>query len=110
MGGRCVWSSPSGYIGRKPIYMVYLGVGIVLYVILATLGSTATWVFVLTAAIIISFYGGGVATVPAHLRDLFGTHQVGALHGPPLTAGSAARGGRPVLLNEIGRAAGGGRG
>src|SRR3712207_9436459 len=65
MGGRCVWSSPSGYIGRKPIYMVYLGVGIVLYIILATLGSTATWIFVLTAAVIISFYGGGLSPGPA---------------------------------------------
>src|SRR3712207_4057159 len=68
MGGRFVWSSTSDYIGRKPIYMVYLGVGIVLYVILATLGSTATWIFVLTAAIIISFYGGGLAPVPPLLR------------------------------------------
>ncbi|HEX2577639.1 MAG TPA: OFA family MFS transporter, partial [Aquihabitans sp.] len=73
MAGRFVWSSTSDYIGRKPIYMVYLGVGIVLYVVLATLGSSATWIFVLTAAIIISFYGGGFATVPAYLRDLFGT-------------------------------------
>ncbi|MGZ4645565.1 MAG: OFA family MFS transporter, partial [Blastococcus sp.] len=70
MGGRCVWSTTSDYIGRKPIYMVYLGVGIVLYVVLATLGSTATWIFVLTAAIIISFYGGGFSTAPAYLRDL----------------------------------------
>src|SRR5918997_1540434 len=90
MAGRFVWSSTSDFIGRKPIYMVYLGVGMVLYVILAILGSTATWIFVLTAAIIISFYGGGVATVPAHLRGLFGTHQVGAIHGRLLTAWGAA--------------------
>src|SRR3712207_4452277 len=69
MAGRFVWSSTSDYIGRKPIYMVYLGVGIVLYLVLAILGSTATWIFVLTAAVIISFYGGGFATVPADLRD-----------------------------------------
>src|SRR5918997_178096 len=89
MAGRFVWSSTSDFIGRKPIYMVYLGVGMVLYVILAILGSTATWIFVLTAAIIISFYGGGVATVPAYLRDLFGTYQVGAIHGRLLAAWSA---------------------
>jgi MFS family permease len=101
MAGRFVWSSTSDYIGRKPIYMVYLGVGIVLYVILATLGSTATWIFVLTAAVIISFYGGGFATIPAYLRDLFGTFQVGAIHGRLLTAWSAAGIAGPLIINGV---------
>lgn len=101
MAGRFVWSSTSDYIGRKPIYMVYLGVGIVLYIVLATLGSTATWIFVLTAAIIISFYGGGFATIPAYLRDLFGTFQVGAIHGRLLTAWAAAGVAGPLIINGI---------
>jgi hypothetical protein len=101
MAGRFVWSSTSDYIGRKPIYMVYLGVGIVMYIILATLGSTATWIFVLTAAIIISFYGGGFATVPAYLRDLFGTFQVGAIHGRLLTAWAAAGIAGPLIVNGV---------
>ena len=101
MGGRFVWSSTSDYIGRKPIYMIYLGVGIVLYVILATLGSSATWIFVLTAAVIISFYGGGFATIPAYLRDLFGTFQVGAIHGRLLTAWSAAGIAGPLIINGV---------
>ena len=101
MGGRFVWSSTSDYIGRKPIYMVYLGVGIVLYIVLATLGSTATWIFVVTAAIIISFYGGGFATVPAYLRDLFGTYQVGAIHGRLLTAWAAAGIAGPLIINGV---------
>ena len=103
MGGRFVWSTTSDYIGRKPIYMVYLGGGIVLYIILATLGSTATWIFVLTAAIIISFYGGGFSTVPAYLRDLFGTYQVGAIHGRLLTAWSAAGVAGPLIVNTRAR-------
>jgi MFS family permease len=101
MGGRFIWSSTSDYIGRKPIYMVYLGVGLVLYVLLATIGSTATWVFVVLAAIIISFYGGGFATVPAYLRDLFGTYQVGAIHGRLLTAWSAAGIAGPLIVNSV---------
>ncbi len=101
MAGRFVWSSTSDFIGRKPIYMVYLGVGIILYVILALFGSTATWVFVLTAAIIISFYGGGFATVPAYLRDLFGTYQVGAIHGRLLTAWAAAGVAGPLIVNGV---------
>jgi MFS family permease len=101
MGGRFVWSSTSDFIGRKPMYMIYLGVGILLYIVLATLGSTATWIFVITAAIIISFYGGGFATVPAYLRDLFGTYQVGAIHGRLLTAWSAAGVAGPLIVNSV---------
>jgi MFS family permease len=101
MAGRIVWSSTSDYIGRKRIYMVYLGVGMVLYFILATLGSSATWIFVLTAAVIISFYGGGFATVPAYLRDLFGTFQVGAIHGRLLTAWAAAGVVGPLIVNGV---------
>jgi MFS family permease len=101
MGGRFAWSTTSDYIGRKPIYMVYLGGGIVLYIALATLGSSATWLFVILAAIIISFYGGGFSTVPAYLRDLFGTYQVGAIHGRLLTAWSAAGIAGPLIVNGV---------
>ncbi|WP_345770510.1 OFA family MFS transporter [Blastococcus saxobsidens] len=101
MAGRFVWSSTSDFIGRKPIYMVYLGVGLVLYVLLATIGSTAIWIFVLLAAVIISFYGGGFATVPAYLRDLFGTYQVGAIHGRLLTAWAAAGVVGPLIINGV---------
>ncbi|MGY1838879.1 MULTISPECIES: OFA family MFS transporter [unclassified Modestobacter] len=101
MAGRFVWSSTSDYIGRKGIYMVYLGVGLVLYVLLATIGSSAVWLFVALAAIIISFYGGGFATVPAYLRDLFGTYQVGAIHGRLLTAWAAAGIAGPLIVNGV---------
>jgi MFS family permease len=73
----------------------------VLYVLLATVGSTATWLFVVLAAIIISFYGGGFATIPAYLRDLFGTYQVGAIHGRLLTAWAAAGIAGPLIVNGV---------
>ncbi len=101
MGGRFVWSTTSDNIGRKPMYMIYLGVGMVLYALLATIGSSATAIFVLLAAVIISFYGGGFATVPAYLRDLFGTFQVGAIHGRLLTAWSAAGVAGPLIINRF---------
>jgi MFS family permease len=101
MGGRFVWSSTSDFVGRKGIYMVYLGLGLVLYVLLATVGSSATWLFVLLAALIISFYGGGFATAPAYLRDLFGTYQVGAIHGRLLTAWAAAGVAGPLIVNGV---------
>ncbi|GAA2006902.1 OFA family MFS transporter [Nakamurella flavida] len=99
MGGRFVWSASSDRIGRKPIYMLYLGGGIALYLLLATVGATSTAVFVLIAALILSFYGGGFATIPAYLRDLFGTYQVGAIHGRLLTAWSAAGVVGPLIIN-----------
>ena len=100
MAGRFVWSSTSDVIGRKPIYMGYLGVGLVTYVLLATVGPNSTVLFVLFAAVILSFYGGGFATVPAYLRDLFGTFQVGAIHGRLLTAWSAAGVAGPLIVNR----------
>jgi len=101
MAGRFVWSSTSDVIGRKPIYMLFLGGGMVLYILLALTGSTATALFVLLAAVILSFYGGGFATVPAYLRDLFGTYQVGAIHGRLLTAWSAAGVAGPLIVNAF---------
>jgi MFS family permease len=99
MAGRFVWSSTSDVVGRKPIYMLYLGGGMVLYTLVATVGTAATALFVLFTGIILSFYGGGFATVPAYLRDLFGTYQVGAIHGRLLTAWSAAGVAGPLIIN-----------
>jgi len=101
MAGRFVWSSTSDVIGRKPTYVGYLGVGAVLYLLLATAGSTSLFVFVLLSAVILSFYGGGFATVPAYLKDLFGGFEVGAIHGRLLTAWSAAGVAGPLIVNAI---------
>ncbi len=101
MSGRFVWSTTSDYLGRKPTYMMYLGVGMAAYLALATLGSSSTALFVILCVIIISFYGGGFATVPAYLRDLFGTFQVGAIHGRLLTAWSTAGVLGPLIVNRV---------
>ncbi|MFD5276993.1 OFA family MFS transporter [Pseudarthrobacter sp. NPDC058362] len=101
MAGRFVWSSTSDITGRKRIYMVYLGVGALLYTVLALAGSSTTVLYVALAFVIISFYGGGFATVPAYLRDLFGTFQVGAIHGRLLTAWSAAGVAGPLIVNAF---------
>ncbi len=101
MAGRFVWSSTSDIIGRRAAYVLYLGAGAVLYVLLAVAGASSTVVFVVLAASILTFYGGGFATVPAYLKDLFGTHQVGAVHGRLLTAWSAAGVAGPLIVNGI---------
>jgi hypothetical protein len=102
MGGRFLWSSASDYLGRKPTYAIYLGLGALLYAFTPTtgrLGSVA--LFVATYAVIMSMYGGAFATVPAYLRDIFGTAEVSAIHGRLLTAWSAAGLAGPVLVNYI---------
>lgn len=101
MAGRFVWSSTSDIVGRKNIYRLYLGVGALLYLVLLTLGPTSTPLFVVAAMVILSFYGGGFATIPAYLRDLFGTYQVGAIHGRLLTAWSVAGVLGPLIVNAI---------
>jgi MFS family permease len=106
MLGRFVWSSLSDRVGRKPIYMMYLGVGLVLYALLASFGSQSVAIFVVLALGIISFYGGGFATVPAYLKDLFGTLEVGAVHGRLLTAWAAAGVAGPLIVNKFLDAAG----
>ncbi|MEW2316147.1 OFA family MFS transporter [Streptomyces bauhiniae] len=101
MAGRIGWSSTSDLIGRKNIYRVYLGVGALMYLVLALFGDTSKPLFVLCALVVLSFYGGGFATVPAYLKDLFGTHQVGAIHGRLLTAWSTAGVLGPLIVNWI---------
>ncbi|MGO1396951.1 MAG: L-lactate MFS transporter [Brevibacterium yomogidense] len=101
MGGRFIWSTVSDYIGRKNIYILYLGVGAGLYFVLASFGSQSIALFVVSTLIILSFYGGGFSTVPAYLKDLFGVYQVGAIHGRLLTAWSAAGVAGPLLVNSI---------
>ncbi len=94
--GRILWSSTSDFLGRKNMYRIYLGVGALLYLALTLLTNTNKVLFLLIAILLLSFYGAGFATVPAYLRDLFGTYQVGAIHGAPahrLVDGRCARAG-----------------
>ena len=83
------------------MYMIYLGVGAILYFLLASTGTASVAWFVLLTGLILSFYGGGFSTVPAYLKDLFGTLQVGAIHGRLLTAWSAAGVAGPLIINAI---------
>ena len=101
MAGRIGWSSTSDYVGRKPTYMMYLSVGGALYFLLASFGATSLVLFLLVTVVILSFYGGGFATVPAYLKDIFGVAEVGAIHGRLLTAWSAAGIAGPLIINAI---------
>jgi MFS family permease len=101
MLGRFIWSSTSDVLGRKNIYRMYLGVGALLYLAVTLTTNANKAVFLVCCMLILSFYGAGFATVPAYLRDLFGTYQVGAIHGRLLTAWSTAGVLGPVIVNAI---------
>jgi MFS family permease len=102
IGGRVFWASLSDYIGRKNTYYCFFLIGIVLYALVpwaAHSGNKAF--FVAFFCVILSMYGGGFATVPAYLADIFGTQFVGAIHGRLLTAWSTAGIIGPVVVNYI---------
>ncbi|HEY5799132.1 MAG TPA: OFA family MFS transporter [Burkholderiaceae bacterium] len=102
IGGRFLWASCSDYIGRKATYFVFLILGFCLYVSIPSLGQAGNLaLFVGAFCIILSMYGGGFATVPAYLADMFGTQMVGAIHGRLLTAWAAAGVLGPILVNYI---------
>ena len=100
MGGRFVWSSVSDYTGRKTVYSIYFLLGAILYCVVPWTQNTQNkTLFVIVTATIITMYGGGFATIPAYLRDLFGTYQIGAIHGRLITAWSVAALLGPSLVN-----------
>jgi MFS family permease len=102
MLGRFFWASTSDVIGRKNTYFCFFAIGTVLYILVPQTGSMGSVaLFVLCFVVIISMYGGGFSTVPAYLKDMFGTRYVGAIHGMLLTAWSAAGIFGPVLVNYI---------
>ncbi len=102
IGGRFFWASLSDRIGRKATYMTFFLLGIALYAAspwAARSGSQA--LFVAFFCVILSMYGGGFATIPAYLADIFGTQFVGAIHGRLLTAWSTAGIIGPTVVNYI---------
>ena len=104
MAGRFFWASTSDYIGRKPTYFIFFTLGAVLYYGLPRTGAdrlNSVVLFVGISVVLLSMYGGGFATIPAYLRDLFGTHHVSAIHGRLLTAWSVAGVLGPVLVNHM---------
>ncbi|HWF97587.1 MAG TPA: OFA family MFS transporter [Steroidobacteraceae bacterium] len=102
MAGRFLWASASDWLGRKNTYFVFFILGTILYALVPYTGRLGSvGLFVLFFLVIISMYGGGFSTLPAYLRDMFGTRYVGAIHGLLLTAWSAAGVFGPVLVNYI---------
>jgi MFS family permease len=104
MAGRFFWASTSDFIGRKATYFTFFTLGAILYFFLPLTRQdhlNSVPLFVGIAAVVISMYGGGFATIPAYLKDLFGGYNVSAIHGRLLTAWSAAGIIGPLIVNGI---------
>lgn len=102
MMGRFFWSSLSDQLGRKNTYTIFFVLGAILYILVPYAGKTGSVIlFIACFALIISMYGGGFATIPAYLKDRFGTANVGAIHGRLLLAWSLAAIAGPVLINYM---------
>jgi MFS family permease len=102
IAGRIGWASASDLLGRRLTYTIFFLLGLALYVSAPSAGAAGRigfFVFIFCA--ILTMYGGGFATVPAYLADLFGTQHVGAIHGRLLTAWSVAGILGPVVVNYI---------
>jgi MFS family permease len=109
MVGRFIWASSSDYLGRKNTYWIFFALGIVLYCSVpyaaqqVSANPAVVWLVLFYAAtmIIFTMYGGGFATIPAYLADIFGTKYVGGIHGRLLTAWSTAGVVGPLAITSL---------
>jgi MFS family permease len=100
--GRFLWASGSDYIGRRNTYTIFFVVQFGLFLLIPQLAASGEWgLFQASLFIVFTMYGGGFATIPAFLADIFGPENVGAIHGALLTAWSAAAVAGPVIITEL---------
>jgi len=101
-GGRFFWASSSDYIGRRNTYSIFFVVQFVLFLLIPGFAARGQWAFFeISLFIVFTMYGGGFATIPAFLADIFGPENVGAIHGALLTAWSAAAVTGPFIITEL---------
>jgi len=105
-GGRLMWASASDYIGRRNTYAIFFVVQVLLFLLIPRFAARGQWMlFQGSLFVIFTMYGGGFATIPAFLADIFGPQNVGAIHGALLTAWSAAAIAGPVIITELSNSA-----
>jgi MFS family permease len=105
-GGRFFWASSSDYLGRRNTYSLFFAAQIVLFWLIPGMAARGEWILFESALfLVVTMYGGGFATIPAFLADIFGPENVGAIHGALLTAWSAAAIVGPVIITELSKRA-----
>jgi MFS family permease len=101
-GGRFFWASFSDYIGRRNTYLTFFVTQVILFLLIPGLAGRGEWaIFEAALFVVFTMYGGGFATIPAFLADMFGADNVGAIHGVLLTSWSAAAIAGPVIITEL---------
>ena len=101
-GGRFAWASASDYIGRRNTYTIFFVAQLALFLLIPGLAARGNWwLFQVSLFAVFTMYGGGFATIPAFLADIFGSMNVGAIHGAVLTAWSAAAIVGPLVITEL---------
>jgi MFS family permease len=101
-GGRFLWASASDYIGRRTTYAIFFVAQLAIFLLIPSLTTSGNWVlFEASLFTVFTMYGGGFATIPAFLADVFGAENVGAIHGALLTAWSAAAVAGPLIITEL---------
>ena len=101
-GGRFFWASSSDYLGRRNTYAIFFVTQVILFLVIPRLAGIGAWLaFEAALFVVFTMYGGGFATIPAFLADMFGAEHVGAIHGVILTAWSAAAITGPVIITEL---------
>jgi MFS family permease len=102
LAGRFFWASSSDYLGRRNTYTLFFAVQVLLFLLIPGIAGRGEWtLFLVSLLVVVSMYGGGFATIPAFLADLFGPANVGAIHGAVLTAWSAAAIAGPMIVTEL---------
>ncbi len=105
-GGRFFWASSSDFLGRRNTYTLFFAAQVVLFWLIPGIAARGEWALFQGALfLVVTMYGGGFATIPAFLADIFGPDNVGAIHGAILTAWSAAAVVGPVVITELSRQA-----
>jgi len=100
--GRFLWASGSDYLGRRNTYSIFFAVQLVLFLLMPGFAAAGRWViFEMSLFVVLTMYGGGFATIPAFLADIFGPDNVGAIHGALLTAWSAAAVVGPFIITDL---------
>ncbi|HEY6345271.1 MAG TPA: OFA family MFS transporter [Bryobacteraceae bacterium] len=101
-GGRFFWASSSDYVGRRNTYTLFFVVQFILFLLIPGFAGRGEWaIFEASLFVVLTMYGGGFATIPAFLADIFGPENVGAIHGAVLTAWSAAAVAGPIIITEL---------
>lgn len=100
--GRIFWATLSDWLGRRAVFMLFFAIQALLFAAIPGLGAAGSWgLFQVAVVVIFTMYGGGFATIPAFLADMFGARNVGAVHGVILTAWSAAGVAGPILITRL---------